>query len=250
MLMKTKRSLRKKLRRKTIPLSQRWESFKRNLSFYRESFLQSLCQECLEKHQSAYEFKFRCEENRNFLRNYLKESADSKLAEARAAKEAALEVLHIDIDNLDNLPDKLVLKQIKKEKKPRKPRDPSKPAVIRRLRIPEKNIIIAEDSQVESAAYVRKVIVTPEQSPDQKRVNKRKSKHVVIEDILVAERGGRKENKPSKSSKDANANDSKTDDSQTEKESKPKRNDDEPVFEDDDDFEEEPEVKRPKRSKK
>lgn len=96
---------------------------------YLELPLQSLCQECLEKLQSAYEFKFRCDENKNFLRNYLKECADSKLAEERAAKEAALMALDLDIDNLDNLPDKLVLKEVKKEKRQRRPRDPTKVSI-------------------------------------------------------------------------------------------------------------------------
>lgn len=211
--------------------------------------LQSLCQECLEKLQSAYEFKFRCEENRSFLRNYLKECADTKLAEERAAKEAALAALDIDIDNLDSLPDKLVLKQIVKQKKPRKPRDPTKPPVIRKRRIPEKNVIIAEDSQVDSAAYVRKMVTTPEQSPDQKRVSKRKSKHVIIEDILV----GEKAKKISKENENiSNINEKSTNESGNEKEKETKaiRHDDEPIFEDDDDFEEDPEPKRSKRTKK
>lgn len=193
------------------------------------------------------------------MRNYLKECADSKHADERAAKEAALEALDLDIDNLDNLPDKLVLKQIKKEKKPRKPRDPTKPPVVRRRRIPEKNIIIAEDSQVESAAYVRKIITTPEQSPEQKRASKRKSKHVIIEDILV---GGSK--KETKIPKEKNSNTKENVDKEVkdtsvteqklptkEKPQKTIRDDDEPIFEDDDDFEEEePEPKRSKRSKK
>jgi hypothetical protein len=68
-----------------------------------------MCQECLEKLQSAYEFKFRIEENRSFLRNYLKEAELSRLEAERAAKHAALAALDIDIDNLDALPDKLVL---------------------------------------------------------------------------------------------------------------------------------------------
>ena len=216
-----------------------------------------MCQDCLEKLQSAYEFKFRCEENRKFLRNYLKECADSKLAEERAVKEAALAALDIDIDNLDNLPDKLVLKQIKKEKKPRKPRDPSKPPVVRRRRIPEKNVIIAENSQVDSAAYVRKITVTPEASPEQKSANRRKSKHVVIEDILVGERAKKaeakiakeKESKPKEIEK-VSAEESKTEKAKPEKkELKAVRDDDEPIFEDDE-FEDEPEPKRSKRLKK
>jgi hypothetical protein len=42
----------------------------------------SLCQECLDKLQSMYEFKYRCEENRDYLKNHVKE-----LAEAREAAE-------------------------------------------------------------------------------------------------------------------------------------------------------------------
>lgn len=207
----------------------------------------------MEKLQSAYEFKFRCEENRNFLRNYLRECADSKLAEERAAKEAALAALDIDIDNLDSLPDKLVLKDLRKEKKPRKPRDPAKPAIVRRRKIPEKNVIIAEDSQIETAAYVRKIITTPEQSPDQARGSKRKSKHVVIEDVMVSEK-----KKDAKISKDKKSN-TKENESEPaakelpteEKEEEPIKKEDEPIFEDDDDFEEEaPEIKRSKRTKK
>lgn len=210
----------------------------------------------MEKLQSAYEFKFRCEENRNFLRNYLKECADSKLAEEKAAKDAAFAALDIDIDNIDSLPDKLVLKDLKKEKKPRKPRDPAKPKIVRRRRIPEKNVIIAEDSQVETGAYVRKIITTPEQSPEQKRGSKRKSKHVIIEDILVSERAAKKEAKAAKeSTHGVEENDPEPDNVEkelpiTESDAKPVRNDDEPIFEDDENFEEVPEAKRSKRSKK
>lgn len=220
--------------------------------------MQSLCQECLEKLQSAYEFKYRCEENRKFLRNYLKECSDSKLAEERAVKEAAMAALDLDIDNLDNLPDKLVLKQIKKEKKPRKPRDPSKPPIVRRRRIPEKNVIIAEDSQVDSAAYVRKIVTTPEQSPEQRRGSKRKSKHVIIEDILVGDKAAKRadaKNAKEKESK-AKGTENATEEPATEKEKtmnvEPKtvRADDEPIFEDDIEFQEEPETKRSKRLKK
>lgn len=209
----------------------------------------------MEKLQSAYEFKFRCEENRNFLRNYLKECADSKLAEEKAAKDAAFAALDIDIDNIDSLPDKLVLKDLKKEKKPRKPRDPAKPKIVRRRRIPEKNVIIAEDSQVETGAYVRKIITTPEQSPEQKRGSKRKSKHVIIEDILVSERAAKKEAKAAKeSTHGVEENDPEPDNVEkelpiTESDAKPVRNDDEPIFEDDENFEEVPEAKRSKRSK-
>lgn len=212
----------------------------------------------MEKLQSAYEFKYRCEENRKFLRNYLKECSDSKLAEERAVKEAAMAALDLDIDNLDNLPDKLVLKQIKKEKKPRKPRDPSKPPIVRRRRIPEKNVIIAEDSQVDSAAYVRKIVTTPEQSPEQRRGSKRKSKHVIIEDILVGEKAAKRadaKNAKEKESK-AKGTENATEEPATEKEKtmnvEPKtvRADDEPIFEDDIEFQEEPETKRSKRLKK
>lgn len=212
----------------------------------------------MEKLQSAYEFKYRSEENRNFLNSYLRECADSKLAEERAVKEEALRALDLDLDNLDNLPDKLVLKQLKKEKKPRKPRDPSKPPIVRRRRIPEKNVIIAEDSQVESAAYVRKMVTTPEQSPEQKRGSKRKSKHVVIEDILVGEKAA-KQAQAKKQDKETKAKENKNgtnEDSAPAKElpvkkaaSKPARDDDEPIFEDDDEFEEETDTKRSKRSK-
>lgn len=148
---------------------------------------QALCQVCLEAIQASYEFKFRCEENRNFLKSYMREMSDSKLAEERAVKEAALAALDLDLDNLDSLPDKLVLKTIIKEKKPRKQRDPAKPVVARKRKIQERNVIIAEDSQVESTAYLRKKIEvkTPEQSPDQPRANKRKSRHVIIEDVWM-----------------------------------------------------------------
>lgn len=201
---------------------------------------QSLCQVCLESIQSSYEFKFRCEENRNFLKSYLKEISDSKLAEERAVKEAALAALDLDLDNLDNLPDKLVLKTIIKEKKPRKQRDPAKPPVMRKRKIQERNIIIAEDSQVESTAYIRKVN-TPEQSPDQPRGNKRKSKHVVIEDIFVGSNSGKKvEAKKEKTAKEnvtespiASVEEPASKKAKTE----PKKSiqDEEPIFEDDDD---------------
>lgn len=213
----------------------------------------------MEKLQSAYEFKYRCEENRTFLQNYLRECADSKLAEERAVKEEALRALDIDIDNLDNLPDKLVLKQVKKEKKPRKPRDPAKPPIVRRRRIPEKNVIIAEDSQVESAAYVRKMVTTPEQSPEQKRGSKRKSKHVIIEDILVGDKAA-KQAQAKKQEKETKAKENKNETNDeppvhekelpTKKPAEKPTRDDEPIFEDDDDFEEEPTTKRSKKSKK
>lgn len=220
--------------------------------------LQSMCQECLEKLQSAYEFKFRCEENRQFLSNYLKECADSKLAEERAVKQAAMAALDLDIDNLDNLPDKLVLKTIIKEKKPRKPRDPSKPPIVRRRRIPEKNIIIAEDSQVESPAYVRKMVTTPEQSPDQARASKRKSKHVIIEDIFVGEKNSKKTDPKSNKQKSSNTKENVKIHADvpdevlplSENEVKTAYLDDEPTFPDDIEFEDEPTPKRGKRSKK
>lgn len=132
--------------------------------------------------QSAYEFKFRCEENKLFLKNYLKEQADAKSAEERAAKEAALIALDLDIDNLDKLPDRLVLKKTKKE---RKKRTPSSKPINRKKK---EDVIIAEDSQIDNALYVRKLVTTPEQSPDAGKINKRKSKHVVIADIVVAKK--------------------------------------------------------------
>lgn len=172
--------------------------------------------------------------------------SDSKLAEERAVKEAALAALDLDIDNLDNLPDKLVLKTIIKEKKPRKQRDPAKP-VVRKRRIQERNVIIAEDSQVESTAYIRKVN-TPEQSPDQPRSNKRKSKHVIIEDVFVGDKGGKKaEPKKEKTAKE-NLTESpiENDEQPASKKAKadPKQSirDEEPTFEDDD------EEEKPKRS--
>lgn len=234
-----------------------------NFPFANSIPLQSLCQECLEKLQSAYEFKYRCEENRSFLRNYLRECADSKLAEERAAKEAALAALDIDIDNLDALPDKLVLKDLRREKKPRKPRDPAR-TVVRRRKIPEKNIIIAEDSQVDSAAYVRKIVTTPEQSPDQARSSKRKSKHVIIEDVMVGEKA-KKDAKVAKEKKSNTKEDTKENDVEVvpeadpfadlptkieKKDQKAVKDADEPEFEDDEDSEEQPEAKRSKRLKK
>lgn len=220
-----------------------------------------MCQECLEKLQTAYEFKFRCDENRTFLKNYLKECADSKLAEDRAIKEAAYAALDLDLDNLDNLPDKLVLKEkVIKEKKPRKQRDPAKPPISRRRRIPDKNVIIAENSQVESSAYVRKIITTPEQSPDQQGASKRKSKHVIIEDIFVGPKKseGKAQIKPKIKDKDSKENETevvpveepeKELPTEENKEKVVGKNDDEPIFEDDDDFEE-PKPKRGKKAKK
>jgi Zinc-finger associated domain (zf-AD) len=40
----------------------------------------SLCQECLDKLQSMYEFKYRCEENRDYLKNHVKELAEARVA--------------------------------------------------------------------------------------------------------------------------------------------------------------------------
>lgn len=246
------------LKKKTmIQDCQRWVN-EEPLERFSTFEFQSLCQDCLEKLQSAYEFKFRCDENKAFLCNYLKECADSKLAEERAAKEAALIALDLDIDNLDSLPDKLVLKQVKKEKRPRKPRDPSKPAIKRRRRIPEKNIIIAEDSQIETAAYMRKIVTTPEQSPEQKHSSKRKSKHVVIEDVMIGEKATKK---PAAVLKEEKVKEVEVEEEQEREEAPPKelptkekkmtvRGDDEPIFEDDDDFEEEPLKKKSKRVKK
>lgn len=196
------------------------------------------------------------------MRNYLRECADSKLAEERAVKEAALAALDLDLDNLDKLPDRLVLKDLKKDKKPRKSRDVAKGPLVRRRRIPEKNVLIADGSQVESSAYIRKIVTTPEQSPEQSRASKRKSKHVIIEDIFVGASATRKsdpmpvkvrnsntkENETSESSGTEKAKDLPT----VKKEKKPAQliADDEPVFEDDDDFEEEEEPKRSKRLRK
>lgn len=172
--------------------------------------------------------------------------SDSKLAEERAVKEAALAALDLDIDNLDNLPDKLVLKTIVKEKKPRKQRDPAKPPVVRKRKIQERNVIIAEDSQVESTAYIRKVN-TPEQSPDQPRANKRKSKHVIIEDVFVGENSGKKEKtaKENLSGLVATGTESK----KVKAEPKKSIQDEEPTFEDDDDEQQEKLVKRSTRKK-
>lgn len=141
----------------------------------------------MEQLQSAYEFKFRCSENKLFLKNYLKEQVVAKVAEENAAREAALLQLDLDINNLDKLPDRLVLKDLKKERRPRRPRDPSKP-IVRKKKSDE--FIIADESQVENALYVRKLITTPEQSPDTGSSNKRKSKHVILTDIVVPKKIG------------------------------------------------------------
>jgi len=198
----------------------------------------------LEKLQASYEFKFRCEENRNYLKEYLNDCARAKAEEERAAEEQAKAALaELDID-LSNLSDRLVLKpNIKKPKKARKARDPMKVPVVRRKR---ENVFIAENSQVEAAAYVRKIVTTPEQTPEERRANKRKSKHVIIEDVLV-------ENK-SKAKKKQHHNSSSADDSKelnTKKKQAPKpRDDDEPIFEDDDDYEDDAAPKKRKRTAK
>jgi hypothetical protein len=221
----------------------------------------SLCQECLDKLQSVYEFKYRVLENRDYLKGYLNDLAEAKLAEERAARQAIAQELDIDLNNLDSLPDKLVLKQSdKKVRKPRKPRDPNEPT--RKRRMPDKSIIIAEDSQVDTAVYVRKMITTPEKSPEQKSSNKRKSKHVIIEDIAVAEKPKQQQPKYDRSMRkkeplcDENnpneSNNSEIDaaaDTPTEQTTSTKKVPpplDEPIFEDD-----EVEVKRPaKRTRK
>ncbi|KAG5682862.1 hypothetical protein PVAND_012183 [Polypedilum vanderplanki] len=219
----------------------------------------SLCQECLDKLQSIYEFKYRVLENRDYLKTYLDELAEAKLAEERAARQAIAEELDIDLNNLDSLPDKLVLKQAKERpKKPRKQRDPSEPK--RKRRMPDKSVIIAEDSQVDTAVYVRKIITTPEASPDQKSSSKRKSKHVIIEDIAVAEKPKPPpkyekvvkkkeplcdENNPNESNNSEIDADTLIDQTISTKKAPPRL--DEPIFEDDDDFEPQ---QRPKRSRK
>lgn len=178
--------------------------------------------------------------------------------------------LDIDIDNLDNLPDKLVLKKFDKEKKPRKPRDNKKATTVRRRRIPEKNVVIAENSQVDSAIYVRKLVSasTPDQSPEVKKVNKRKSQHVIIEDVYIGGKKSKpKEEKPPKENFSESVNSSKDEmDEKIVKEEKksPKEDksikkksnkqivrDSEPEFEEDIEFEDEPAPKkRATRSKK
>lgn len=156
----------------------------------------------MEQLQSAYEFKFRCEENKLFLKNYLKEQVQAKIAEENAAREAALVALDLDINNLDKLPDRLVLKQLKKERKPRKPRDPSKPVIMRRRKFDD-DVIIADESQMDNALYVRKLITTPEQSPEIGSSNKRKSKHVIMTDVVIPKKVGY-ESKTSKQLKQKN----------------------------------------------
>lgn len=189
------------------------------------------------------------------MKNYLKECAEAKVAAERAAKEAAFAALDLDIDSLDNLPDKLVLKTAIREKKPRKPRDPTKTTITRRRRVADKNVIIAEDSQIDSPAYIRKIVTTPEQSPEERRANKRKSKHVIIEDIFVGDRNKKPATKISASPKE-NSKDSMNVDDDEPTFIKPERKKkqaialDEPIFEDDDDFEQVPTPKRATRAKK
>jgi hypothetical protein len=231
----------------------------------------------------------RCEENRNYLKDYLIDLENARIAEERAAKEAAFQELDIDLDNLDALPDKLVLKPNmgKKPRKPRAPRDPAKGPIVRRKRINEKDIIIAENSEKDTAAYVRKIITTPEQSLEVRGTSKRKSKHVIIQDIEIAsstsraientaKNGVKQEKSESKSviyttndesSEQKGTNESTKTESEAPSESDvseqpaPKKNkptiktvrdDDEPVFEDDSDFEEDDEEEEvaPKRAKR
>lgn len=153
----------------------------------------SLCQDCLDKLQSMYEFKFRCEENREYLKNHVKELAEEREAAEKAARQAIVAELEFDISNIDALPDKLVLKSdISTKRRPRRKKDPEELAaaqIARKKKANEKNIIIAEESQLDTAIYVRKVITTPEKaSTDQQHSSKRKSKHIVMVDIPVAEK--------------------------------------------------------------
>lgn len=225
----------------------------------------SLCQECLDKLQSIYEFKYRVLENREYLRGYVKELAESRVAEEKAARQAIAQELDIDLNNLDSLPDKLVPKKdAGKARKPRKQREPGeyeKPKQKRRL--PDKSVIIAEDSQLDTAIYVRKVVITPEKSPEQKHSSKRKSKHVIIEDIAVGEKPkppkyDRYTKKKEPLCDENNLNESNSGENEGQQSApeetttvviqvKKVRRDDEPIFEDDEDFEEE---KKPKRSRK
>lgn len=153
----------------------------------------SLCQECLDKLQSMYEFKYRCEENRDYLKNHVKELAEEREAAERAARQAIVDELEFDINNIDSLPDKLVLKtDLSKKRRPRQKKDPEQltaQQLIRKRKKDDKNIIIADESQLDTAIYVRKVITTPEKSPEQRQhSSKRKSKHIVIVDIPVGEK--------------------------------------------------------------
>lgn len=151
----------------------------------------SLCQDCLDKLQSMYEFKYRCEENREYLKNHVKELADARDAAEQAARQAIVAELQFDINNIDSLPDKLIPKQDMRQKRSRKPKDSNESSAPRQKKIKptDRTVIIAEDSQVDSAIYIRTMITTPEKSPDQKsHSSKRKSKHVVIQDIAVGEK--------------------------------------------------------------
>jgi hypothetical protein len=223
----------------------------------------SLCQDCLDKLQSMYEFKYRCEENREYLKNHVKELADAREAAERAARDAIVAELQFDINNIDSLPDKLIPKQDMKQKRNRKPKDPNDSG-SRRKKPVDRTVIIAEDSQVDSAIYIRKMVTTPEKSPDQKaHSSKRKSKHVVIEDIAVGEKPKppkydrtirKKEplcdiNSQNESIK-SEADTSSTSISITEAKEPVGKSirDEEPIFEDDE--EEESKAKRPKRTRK
>jgi hypothetical protein len=231
----------------------------------------SLCQECLDKLQSIYEFKYRVIENREYLKNYLKEMEEAKFAEEKRARQAIAEELDIDLNNLDSLPDKLVLKaNLKRTRRP-KVRDPNEPPKPRKKRTTvDKTIIIAEDSQVDNAIYVRKLITTPEKAEPQAHSSKRKSKHVVIEDIPVAEKQKaqaqprydkftrKKEplwdennrNESNNSETDLNALEEALETTTTtiSKPQKVERADDDMIFEDDDDYVED--TKRSKRTRK
>lgn len=223
----------------------------------------SLCQDCLDKLQSMYEFKYRCEENREYLKNHVKELAEAREAEENAARQAIVAELQFDINNIDALPDKLVPKPDMRQKRYRKPRDPNDSGSRRKNSKPaDRTVIIAEDSQVDNAIYIRTLITTPEKSPEQKtHSSKRKSKHVVIEDIAVGEKP-----KPQKYDRNIrkkeplcdvnNQDDSIKSEAETSTtavtitEAKPvtkNMRDEEPIFEDD---EEETKAKRPKRTRK
>lgn len=228
----------------------------------------SLCQECLDKLQSMYEFKYRVEENRDFLKNHVRELEEEREAAERAARQAIVDELEFDINNIDALPDKLVLKtDLSKKRRPRQKKDPEQlttQQLIRKRKKEDKNIIIADESQLETAIYVRKVITTPEKSPEQKQhSSKRKSKHIVIVDIPVGEkiktpkydRNVRKkeplcdfnESNNSEAEAASTAADSLT--TKAEKIDEPTvkmMRDEEPVFEE----EEEEKPKRPKRTRK
>ena len=147
-----------------------------------------LCQECLDKLQSMYEFKYRCEENRDYLRNHVKELNEARELAEKAARQAIVDELQFDINNIDSLPDKLIAKEDVKTKRPRR-KDPSDTAPRKKPKqAVDRSVISAEDSQVDNAIYIRKLITTPEKSPEQKSSSKRKSKHVVMEDVAVGEK--------------------------------------------------------------